>query len=48
MVDLICKGNLELSRRRVKRELQNEKFLPTVGLEPGTFRLPSEGATTEP
>ena len=33
---------------RVERELQNEKFLPTVGFEPGTFRLRSERATTEP
>ena len=24
---------------RVERELQNEKFLPTVGLELGTFRI---------
>ena len=33
---------------RVERELQNEKFLPTVGFEPGNFRLRSERATTEP
>ena len=33
---------------RDERELQNEKFLPTVGFEPGTFRLRSERATTEP
>ena len=26
------------------RELQNEKFLPTVGFEPGTFLLRSERA----
>ena len=31
---------------RVERELQNEKFLPTVGSEPGTFHLRSERATT--
>ena len=34
MIDLICKGYLELSGMRVERELQNEKFLPTVGFEP--------------
>ena len=43
MIDFICKGYLELSGTQVKR-----KFLPTVGFEPGTFRLRSEGATTEP
>ena len=47
MVDFICKGYLELSGTRVERELQNEKVLPTVGFEPGTLRLRSEGATTE-
>ena len=47
MVDFICKGYPELSGTRVERELQNEKFLPTVGFEPGTFRLQCEGATTE-
>ena len=46
-VDFICKGYLELSGTQVDRELQNEKFLPTVGFEPGTFRLRREGATTE-
>ena len=46
MVDFICKGYLELSRTRVERELQNEKFFPTVGFEPGAFRLRSQGATT--
>ena len=42
MVDFICMGF-----RRVmsaNRELQNEKFLPTVGFEPGTFRLRCERA----
>ena len=47
MVDFICKGYLELSETRVERELQNEKFLPTIGFEPGTFRLRSESTTTE-
>ena len=47
MVDFICKSYLELSGTRVKRELQNEQFLTTVGFEPGTFHLQSEGATTE-
>ena len=28
--------------RSVNRELQNEKFLPTVGFEPGIFRLWSQ------
>ena len=45
--DFICKGYLELPGTRVERELQNEKFLPTVGFKPGTFRLRSEGVTTE-
>ena len=47
MVDFICKGYTELSGRRLERELQNEKFLPTVGFEPGAFSLRSEGATPE-
>ena len=47
MADFICKGYLELSWTRVERELQNEKFLPTVGFEPGAFCLRREGATTE-
>ena len=46
MIDFICKGYLELSGARVERELQNEKFLPTVGFGPGTSRL-GECATTE-
>ena len=47
MVDFICKGYLELPGTRVERELQNEKFLPNVGFEPGIFCLRSESATTE-
>ena len=47
MVDFICKGYLENSGSPVERELQNEKFLPNVGFEPGAFCLRSEGATTE-
>ena len=47
MVDFICMGLLELCGSRVERELQNVKFLPTVGFEPGTSRLLSERATTE-
>ena len=43
MVDFIRMGLLELCGSRVERELQNVKFLPTVGFEPGT----SERATTE-
>ena len=34
-------------KTRVEQELQNEKFLPTLGFEPGTIRLRSERATTE-
>ena len=47
IVDFICKGYLELIGTRVERELQNEKWLPTVGFEPGIFCLRSECATTE-
>ena len=46
MVDFICKGYLELSGSRAKRELQNQNFLGTVGFEPEVFRLRSEDATT--
>ena len=38
-VDFICIGWFELWATRRKRELQNEKFLPTVWLEPNIFRL---------
>ena len=47
MVDFIRMGLLKLCGSRVDRELQNVKFLPTVGFEPGTSRLLSERATTE-
>ena len=47
MVDFTRKGLLELCGSRVEPELQNVKFLPTVGFKPGTFRLLSERATTE-
>ena len=47
MVDYIRMGLLELCGSRVKRELQNVKFLPTEGFEPRTSRLLSERATTE-
>ena len=47
MVDFIRMGLPELCGSRVERELQNVKFLPTVGFEPGTSRLRSERATTE-
>ena len=47
MVDFICMGLLELCGSRVERELQNVKFLPTVGFEFGTSHLLSERATTE-
>ena len=47
MIDFISKGYLELSGVRVERDLQNEKFLLSVGFEPKTFRLRSKGATTE-
>ena len=42
---LICKGYLELIEMRAERELQNQKFLLTVGFEPRTFRLRCERAT---
>ena len=47
MVDYIRMGLLELCGSRVQRELQNVKFLLTVGFEPGTSRLLSERATTD-
>ena len=47
MVDFIRMGLLELCGSRVERELQNVKFLPTVGFELGTSRLLSERATTD-
>ena len=47
MVDFICKDDLDLSETRIKHELQNETFLPTVGFEPGAFRLRNEGFITE-
>ena len=47
MVDFIRMGLQELCGSRVEHELQNVKFLPTVGFEPGTSRLLSERATTE-
>ena len=47
MLDFICKDYLELIGMRVERELQNEKCLPTVGFDPGTFRLQGERANTE-
>ena len=47
MVDFIRMVLLELCGSRVERELQNVKFLPTLGFEPGTSRLLSERATTE-
>ena len=31
--------------RSANRKLQNEKFMPTMGFEPGTFRIRSERAT---
>ena len=47
MVDFICMGLLELCGSQVEPELQNVKFLRTVGFEPGTSRFLSERATTE-
>ena len=47
MVDFIRMGLLELCGSRVERELQNVKFIPTVGFEPETSHLLSERATTE-
>ena len=37
MVDFICEGLLEQWGTQVEKK--NEKFLSTVGLEPGTFYL---------
>ena len=47
MIDFICKGYQELRGAWVERQLQNEKFLPTLGFEPGTFHIRIECATTE-
>ena len=47
MVDFIRIGLLELCGSRVERELQNVKFLPIVGFEPGTSRLLNERVTSE-
>ena len=47
MVDFIRMGLLELWGSRIERELQNVKFLPTVGFQAGAFRFWSEHATTE-
>ena len=38
-VGFICIGFVQLWGRRGKQDLQNENFLPTVGIDPGTFRL---------
>ena len=38
-LDFICNRFVKLWGMRRKQELQNEKFLPTVGLEPPTSRL---------
>ena len=45
MIDFIRMGLIELWGSRVEPNLQNEKFLPTVGFEPGLFLLRSEHAT---
>ena len=39
MVDFICNGLLELQWAQSMREIQNEKFFPTMGLEPSTLSL---------
>ena len=44
MFDFICITWLTLAVMNANWELQNEKFLPTVGFEPGTFYLRSERA----
>ena len=38
MVDFICMDLLDLCEER-NRELQNEKLMPTLGFEHGTFRI---------
>ena len=47
MVDFICKGWLEVEERESSENYKMKKVLPIVGLEPETFRLRSERATTE-
>ena len=44
MVDFICKGYLV---RKSSENYKMKKFLPTVGFEPGAFRLWSERANTD-
>ena len=44
MVDFINFHGLTRPVRSANRELQNEKFMTTVGFEPGTFRIGSERA----
>ena len=45
MFNYICMGSLEMQGTQNKREIQNTKFLSTVGFELGTFRLQSRHAT---
>ena len=47
MVDFICKATKSYKKRELSENYKIKKWLPTVGFEPGTFRLRSEGATTE-
>ena len=46
MADFIRIGWVELWGSWVEPDLQNEKFLPTVGFVPGFFLLRSERAIT--
>ena len=39
MLDFICMGPVDRKERIGSDEIQNEKFLPTVGLEPTTLRF---------
>ena len=39
-VHFICIDIVDMNGMQNKRELQNQKFVPTVVFDPGTFRLP--------
>ena len=45
IVDFICMGLFDMQGTQNKREIQNEKYLTTVGFEPGTLRLRSRRTT---
>ena len=45
MVHMVLICLIELQGTQIKREIQNEKVLPTIGFETGTFRLRSRRDT---